>query len=72
MMSRFAGKLARCMALAALLSAPALAEEPVYGGTVTASIDHQVRSLDPIMGDANTGDRRIFNAMFEPLLRMAA
>lgn len=51
---------------------PANAADPVRGGTLTASIDYQPRILDPIKGDAATGDRRVFNAIFEPLLRVNA
>lgn len=72
MMKKILAGLVGGVALVTLLLSPSVAQEPVYGGTVVASVDHQVRSLDPIMGDANTGDRRVFNAMFEPLLRVAA
>ncbi|MBX3540211.1 MAG: peptide ABC transporter substrate-binding protein, partial [Chelatococcus sp.] len=42
---------------------------PVRGGTITASMDLQPKSLDPIMGDAPTSDRYALIQMFEGLLK---
>ena len=52
----------------AVLDAPA--QEPVYGGELTAALDLQPRSLDPVFGDADTIDRYLFNQIYEPLIRI--
>lgn len=49
---------------------PAFAQgAPVRGGTITASMDLQPKSLDPIMGDAPTSDRYALIQIFEGLLK---
>lgn len=64
--------LALALAVAYGLGGAALAEEPVRGGAIVASIDLQPKSLDPIMGDAPTIDRYVLNQLYESLLRLDA
>ena len=62
--------------LGALLSAsPSIlraqdAPSPVFGGTITASMDLEPASLHPLFGNAATSDRFIFNQLFDALLRI--
>lgn len=35
--------------------------DPVRGGTLVLSSDIEPKSMDPIMGDAGGGDRRVLN-----------
>jgi peptide/nickel transport system substrate-binding protein len=61
------------VAAAMLAGSPVHAQEtPKTGGTLTASIDFQPKSLDPIFGDSDTADRYVFNQIYESLLRVSA
>ena len=46
------------------------APPPVFGGTITASMDLEPTSLYPLFGNAPTSDRFIYNQLFDALLRI--
>ena len=46
----------------------ALAAEPTVGGHLVVAHDLQMSSLDPIMGNGGTGDRRVYNLFCETLV----
>lgn len=65
---RTSALVAVCAAFFVALSAPkAWAQAVKRGGTLTAAMDLQPKSLDPVFGDAPLTDRRALNLFFENL-----
>jgi peptide/nickel transport system substrate-binding protein len=58
------------LAAAAFAAGAADAQTPRRGGALTATIDFQPKSLDPVLGDADTSDRWVYNQLFETLVRV--
>jgi peptide/nickel transport system substrate-binding protein len=56
------------LAAATTLSGPVTAQTPTRGGTLTAALDIEPASLDPIFGNAPSLDRKVFNLIYENLL----